>query len=202
MIPTPPVLSYDDLRQSARRFLDEYWPHRSIPVDIEDIVDVGFGIDIVTIPHLYALVEVAGFLSSDGLEIYVDRDVYEHPRLYHLRFTLAHELGHLYLHENLLRAADYATAEDWHAFQESLPEESRSWYEWQANSFAGLILVPREALVEKLREATGLARNAGMEVDLEDERTRSYLTEWIGRRFEVSSEVVYRRGKYDRLWSR
>lgn len=200
MLPSPRVLSYDDLRKLAGKFLDEYWPDRTVPVDIEAIVDVGFGIDIVTVPHLYALVEVAGFITPDGSEIYLDRDVYEHPKLYHLRFTLAHELAHLYLHEDLLRAADYTTPEEWYEFQERFPEESRSWYEWQANSFAGLILVPAEALAEKLEEAKALAREGGMEVDLEDDRTRSYLTEWIGRRFEVSAEVISRRGRYDGYW--
>lgn len=125
MLPTPKVLSYDDLRELAAEFLDEYWSDRAVPVDIE-----------------------------------------------------------------------------WYAFQDSLPEEARSWYEWQANSFAGLILVPPDPLVEKLQDARKLAVDAGMEVDLEDDRTRSYLTEWIGRRFEVSAEVIERRGKYDGHWER
>lgn len=202
MLPGPKVLSYDELRQIAAEFLDKYWPDRVIPVDIEGIVDVGFGIDIVTVPHLYALVEVAGFLSPDGTEVYVDREVYEHPKLYHLRFTLAHELAHLYLHADLLRAADYTTPEEWYDFQESLPEDARSWYEWQANSFAGLVLVPPNAFAEKVQDAKQLARDGGMEVDLEDDRTRSYLAEWIGRRFEVSAEVILRRGKYDGYWDR
>ncbi len=151
---------------------------------------------------LYQAVDVGGFLSSDGSEIFVDRGVYEHAKLYHYRFTLAHEIAHRELHTRLLTTANYKTPQDWYAFQDSIPERDRRWYEWQANSFAGLILVQPSALAEKVREAVRMAEQQGFtSVDLEEEATRSYLAEWVGRRFEVSADVILRRGKYDGHWS-
>lgn len=201
MTPSPEFLSYDDLRPTAEKFLEEYWPSGDIPVDIEHIIDVGFGVDIVPLYQLYELVDVGGFITADASEIYVDRDVYEHDKLYHYRFTLAEELAHGYLHQDLLKSADFNSPDEWLEFQESIPENDRKWYEWQAKSFAGLILVPPEALGEKIDDAKQLAHAKGMNpIDLDHPPTREYLAEWVGRRFDVSGDVILRRGQYDGFW--
>jgi len=200
--PPPNILSYDDLREAAAAFSRRHWPQGTIPVDIEHMVDVGLGVDIVPVDGLYQAVDVGGFLSSDGSAIFVDRAAYEHVKLYHYRFTLAHEIAHRELHGHLLAEAVYETPQDWYAFQDTIPEEDRRWYEWQANSFAGLVLVPPDALSSKVGEAVGLLRGSGVaDPDLGEEATRSYLAEWVGRRFEVSADVILRRGKYDGHWS-
>lgn len=201
-IPRPEVLSYDDLRTNAAAFLGRHWPSGRIPVDVEYMADVELGIDIVPVSDLLAVTDVDGFLAADGKELYVDEGVYKHQMLYRYRFTVAHELAHLELHRTLLNAADFKTPDEWRQFQGSIPEQDRSWFEWQAYAFAGLILVPPEPLVEQIRVARNMARETGFDVDLEVEAHRTYLAEWVGRRFEVSAEVILRRGAYDEHWNR
>ncbi len=94
-----PFFRYEDLRRCAEAFLLEYHPGREIPVPIERIVDIQFGIDIVPMPGLGNFDTVA-YLSHDLTEIRVDEFVYNHrPNRY--RFSLAHELGHRVLHADV-----------------------------------------------------------------------------------------------------
>lgn len=201
-IPKPEVLSYEDLRSRAERFLDQYWPSGEIPVDIEHIVDVQYGIDIVAVANLRGVADVDGFLSADGTEIYIDKGVYDHQVLYRYRFTLAHELAHLVLHQSVLAEANFSSPEEWLEFQNAIPEEDRSWLEWQAYALAGLILVPRDPLARRIRDAIEMAKAGDFMVDLREEAHRSYVATWVGRQFEVSQGVILRRGGYDGHWDR
>ena len=147
---------------------------------------------------------VDGYLSRDGGTIYIDEGVYAHRKLYRYRFTLAHELGHWYLHERLFASAhEYATVDEWREWLLSIPEIDRRYYEWQAYAFAGLILVPAEPLATILEEGNDKFKSElGRDLDLEAEAEREYLAEWVGRRFEVSGQVILKRGAYDEHWTR
>ena len=159
-----------------------------------------FGIHVVAIHDLLAAAEVDGFVASDGRTIYVDEGVYSHHLLYRYRFTLAHELAHVVLHLPLLSVARYRSIEEWRAFQADLSEQDRRWFEWQAYAFAGLVLVPQEALSVRIQDAIDRAKESGLVVDLANEADRRYIAEWIGRRFEVSGDVILRRGAKDGFW--
>lgn len=148
-VPTPKVLSYDELREIVEDFRQRDWPSGTIPVDVEFIVDVELGLDIVTVPHLYAGYGIDGFLSANRTTIYIDQAVQDHSILYRYRFTLAHELAHYHLHRALFEGATFDSVEAWRHFLSEMPEKSRSWYEWQGYAFAGLLLVPREGPCRK-----------------------------------------------------
>lgn len=88
-------------------------------------------------------------------------------------------------------------------FLGEMPEESRGWYEWQGYAFAGLLLVPAERLKARVEEAVEKARRESFDaLDLEVEAHRDFVAEWVGRRFDVSAEVIVRRGDYDGHWER
>lgn len=202
-VPSPEVLSYEDLRAIVEEFRQRYWPSGSIPVDVEFIVDVKLALDIVAVPHLYRAYGIDGFLSADRSTVYIDQAVQEHSILYRYRFTLAHELAHYHLHRALFDGASFESVEEWRHFLRSMPEESRSWYEWQGYAFAGLLLVPRDALAQKIDDAVAQAHEADFtDLDLDVEAHRDILAEWVGRRFDVSAEVIVRRGAYDGHWDR
>ena len=67
-----PFFRYEDLRRCAEAFLLEHHPGREIPVPIERIVDIQFGIDIVPMPGLGNFDTVA-YLSHNLTEIRVQR---------------------------------------------------------------------------------------------------------------------------------
>lgn len=202
-VPAPEALSYENLRRIVEEFRREHWPSGEIPVDVEFVADVRLGLDIVTVPHLYSGYGIDGFLSADRSTIYVDQAVQEHNILYRYRFTLAHELAHYHLHGNLFEAAEFDAIEDWKEFLGEMPEKSRGWYEWQGYAFAGLLLVPEEPLAERIAEAAERARRGNFkDLDLDVEAHRDIVADWVGSRFDVSAEVIIRRGAYDGHWQR
>ena len=142
---TVPHHSYNSLRGKANEFLAKYNPTGAIPVPIEEIAEFSLGLNIIPIPGLQDALEIAGFISSDFRSITVDQFVMER-RERRYRFTLAHELGHLWLHREIFAQLNFHSIDDWKTFQKDVDAEDYGWLEWQAYVFGGLVLVPREPL--------------------------------------------------------
>jgi len=198
-VPTPAFVSYEQLRVAADKFLARHGWRGEIPVNIERIVDVGMGIDIVREPRLTERIDVEGFLSRNRRTIYIDdytQDVLENR----YRFTLAHEIGHHELHDAIYRRATFQTVEEFKDFLASLPEQAKARMEFQANCFAGLVLAPKEQLESAVTEAAFRARSRFYETDITDPVDRGYLVPTVARRLGVSGDVIERRGQFDKLW--
>jgi Zn-dependent peptidase ImmA (M78 family) len=168
-------------------------------VNIERIIDVQMGIDIIREPDLEKRIAVEAFLSRDRSTIYVD-DYTQDWLGNRYRFTLAHEIGHFELHKALYDTATFRTPEEWREFQQRIDPRLKARYEHQANCFAGLVLTPAELLIAALNEASHVVRGRWYEIDLDDEADRSFVIPHVARRLKVSGDVIERRGKFDGLW--
>jgi len=71
-----PPYTDDTIRRMAEECLREHHPDGSIPIPIEDIIDIRFRIDIVPYNDLRANYDIDGYVSQDGSSIYVDADVW------------------------------------------------------------------------------------------------------------------------------
>ncbi len=60
------------------------------------------------------------------------------------RFTLAHEIGHFFLHSLAGTIMLEDTEQMFRIFDEPQKKEIRDWQEWQANIFASALLLPRK----------------------------------------------------------
>ena len=145
-----PFKNHDHIKKIAAEFLHKHHPKDTYPVPIEDIIELQLGIDIIPIPGLHEIIEIDGFISSDLSNISVDDYVYKH-RQGRYRFTLAHEIGHAVMHEGVYKNHEFGTTSQWKDFMEAFPEKEWSWLEWQANQFAGLILVPGHHLQKRIK---------------------------------------------------
>lgn len=190
-----PKLTYEKIKQHTSRFLEKHNPEGKIPVPMEDILDVKLGINIVPVPGLVNFY-VDAYTWSDLKNILVDKFFYDtQPRRY--RFTLAHEMGHILLHPEILKSVHVESVESHLEFVNAIGEEQHRWAEWQADCFAGLILVPSEPLESKLREAHKKVVAQGLSPD--DPAARGYMADWISDFFEVSAQVIETRLVYDKL---
>lgn len=173
-----------------------YHASKRIPIPIERIVEFELKLDIVPVPSLEEAFEIVGFTSSDLSEITVDEYVYE-SQANRYRFTLAHEAGHVVLHAGLFKAQRFRTIDDWKGFVRTFPELDLSRLEWQAHSFAGLVLVPGDALERVVRDVIRQVKAQG--INHERDFANDLVVDVVATRFEVSAEVIQRRLGYDQL---
>ena len=69
-----------------------------------------------------------------------------------LRMSIAHEVGHLILHKEIISESQMQDGVFEISVGESAPSEAYDWLEWQASFFGASLLMPRNALVAWLRE--------------------------------------------------
>ena len=191
---TPPRLTFNHIRQQAENFRQQHVkPKTLVPVPMEDVVELDLKIQIIPIIGLHGRIDVDGFLTNNLKAICVDYDMYmDERRSSRLRFTLAHEVGHLVLHKEQIQQCRFRTPEDWIHFREDFTEADLNWFEVQAYEFAGRLLVPKEELEQQIR-----SRSDEIRTFKERFPDSSDLNEAISRvicgHFGVSDQVIFRR---------
>jgi len=197
-----PYLPYDVLRERAEDFLGRYHSSHEIPVPIEEIVEFQFEMDIVPEPGLHEHFDIDSYITADLTEIRIDEFVYaSRPGRY--RFSLAHELGHRVLHQDVFAKLTFDSISDWkRLIVGSIPAKDYSYIELHAHSFAGLILVPPPELAEKYDEACQMVQQHGLSLRDDSEVFRRVVSGYIAESFVVSPAVVRRRLEYDDMWEK
>lgn len=145
----------------------------NVPIDVEKLCDK-LGIGIVPVLKLAEVFRVDAFIAADFKTIYVDSDEFE-KESYRYKFSVAHELGHFVLHRKYVDALG----------------DLNGYAEFQANYFAGCLLVPEDELVRALNGAFdgSFVRNywdAGL-------RKIGKVLDEIQKYFMVSDQVMMRR---------
>lgn len=193
----PARITFPQIRELADKFRNEYIFNYSIPVDIERVIEVTMGINIIPIKSLQHDNDMEGFISRDFKSIYVDEKMYLDDRYYkRVRFTIAHEIGHLLLHRSNIDMVRFVSDDEWKNFQLNLQDEPLGWFESQASEFAGRLLVPIDQLVDAFKKARKevVRRNASWDaVKLEDEEILSATSPMIAPSFGVSDSVIEKR---------
>jgi len=189
-----PFLNYAMLKTKAKAFLDQYHSSGELPIPIEEIIEFQLGINIIPIPGLQRVLSVDAFLSQDLKSISVDEAVFD-GRPHRYRFSLAHELAHLVLHHEIYRELGSNSISEWKENIQRLPDREYSYLETQANSFAGLVLVPPENLAEELEKARKTLEKNGSE----SEFLYSMIAEELSYLFDTSSQTIEIRMNKDGL---
>jgi len=194
-----PHLSYDELRGIAADFLRRHHPAGSIPVPIEEIIEIRLHLDVIPTPGLQTVFDVDAFITSDMESIFVDEFIYQ-SRHGRYRFSLAHEIAHAVLHQKTYRSLSFDSIDSWKKAQERIPDEQYGWLEWQGYAFAGLVLVPESALKQLFDSARSRAEAAGVPFLNANDAVRRRVSGSLADEFDVSTEVVERRIAKDELW--
>lgn len=140
-----------EIEFETKKILSNYYPSISDlqpPVDLEKILDDA-GIQVRSGDFGHS--GVAGAFDRQKKEVYVAKS----DSFYRQRFTIAHELGHFYLHEHKEREVYFRSSyKEAYSPQEAVEEEEANW-------FAASLLMPKEAFLshwEWLGSAEALAR--------------------------------------------
>lgn len=143
------------------------------------------------------------YLKTDLTAIVVDYDFYMNDKYANrMRFSFAHEVGHFFLHKNVLSALDLIDPVAWKNFILDLPEDEYSNFEWQANEFAGRLLVPHSDLVTAVEEAVNIIKENHLADYLENDpdAVLSRVAPTICKPFGISTDVIKMRVSREGLW--
>ncbi len=197
-----PYIKIEDIRAAADDFRKKHWHSDNLPVDIFEILEFELNIEVRTISNLREAGDVDALLLGNLKTIVVDQSDFLNERTQtRLRFSIAHEIGHLVLHADIFAKINYSSVEEWIKFFQKIPDDQYTWIEQHAYEFAGRLLVPREKLIERLNDAVSMAEKRGFEAwDSSGESAREYIAHGIARHFAVSGQVIEKRLIKENLW--
>ncbi|MDY6950650.1 MAG: ImmA/IrrE family metallo-endopeptidase [Thermodesulfobacteriota bacterium] len=198
-----PYMTKDEIWEAAENFRNEFWPESTLPVDMEKIIERRLDLDIEPRHGLHSEIDIDAYLRIDLTGIVVDYDCYmEEKFMNRLRFSFAHEVGHLFLHKDIYSSFSIDDPMAWKDFMLNIPDREYGFFEYQANEFAGRVLVPREKLVGEVKSCLQKVEEAGL-VDLvasDPSAILSSITPTLCRPFGVSHIVIERRVEREGLW--
>jgi len=109
--------------QEADRLRAAHPAGRELPVKVLDLAEFDLHLDLVPVDGLREQLDIDALLMGDLKSILVDKRAFMSPRLeYRLRFSVAHEIGHLVLHRDIYAGLQHATAAEWFDYISAIPE--------------------------------------------------------------------------------
>jgi hypothetical protein len=193
----------NQLRELAEQRRQKYWPEGILPIDTVEIVELRLRFDVEPVLGLLSVLDMDAYLKTDLSGIVVDQDCYMQDKFANrLRFSLAHELGHYFLHSDIYSSLSLNTPEEWKKFILNVPEAEYGNFEWQANEFAGRFLVPYDQLNLKVGESLEMIRQWDLIEYLQQDpdAVLSRVSPFLRKPFGVSEQVIALRVRRENLW--
>ncbi len=189
-----PYITPEDSWKKADRIRSRYWPGNTLPIDVEEIL-WGVGLRLDPVASIKSAGDIDAWLTGDLTRIVVDLEEYMDDRMQNrMRFSIAHELGHFILHQNLYQKYSFESIKDWINFLQAIPHEQYIYLEQHAYEFAGRLLVPPDRLKKELATAIKKAEKAGFTAwEKSGNAAIEYIASSICPVFGVSSLVVEKR---------
>jgi hypothetical protein len=193
-----PFLSKEQIEAEAEALRKKYPSIQKTPVDV-----LGFAEFDLRLEFDYAPIQQVGLdaiLRPDLKGIVFDAAAFREPSsLNRVRFSAAHELGHLFLHKQIYGSLEFKDVEQWVTFIDAIPPDQYQWIEYQAHQFAGYFLIPSKELNLALNEAVLDAEREGFFPQGADE-VLEFCCRAIHRDFGVSRQAMQTRIKKSPFW--
>lgn len=181
-----PNLKYADVVKASDIFLNTYHPSFTLPIPIEEIVELKMDIAIIAVQGIKSLLGIDAFISSDFTQITIDEISFSKFQE-RTRFSIAHEIGHLVLHKAWYQKYGPNNFEDYLTFHDRIDSKIYKYIEIQAHTFAGLVLVPKHLLLAELKKRLGRIPNR------ENPEILIPIAQDLLEIFQVSGDVILRR---------
>jgi Zn-dependent peptidase ImmA (M78 family) len=176
----------------------------TLPVDVLTVIELRLKLDVIPFPDLFQKYSVDAAVLPDFSGIYVDERSYRFLEgkpiwlFNRLRFSLAHELGHIILHRDLVKDLKFTSLQVFRDWTQRC-QQSRFSLEWEANEFGGRLLVP----IDRLRKDfdTFVTRiQDQFPAWWTNSDLRSALADQLGEDYGVHKDVVSCRLDREDLW--
>jgi len=138
--------------------------------------------------------EVDASLDHNLKIMFVDEDLYDSDNQNRIRFSMAHELGHYFLHKQII----IENQPNYKNFFLELKEEDHNMIERQADEFAGRFLVPKNLLQTELEKQLDILEQNKLSMN---RISLGFVCDQIGKEFLVSAKVIEIRLKREGFWS-
>ena len=196
-----PYLEYEAIGERADAIINQYHPSRQLPIPVDEIIDPRMGLNIFPLPGLTRASDdddgIVAYVNSKLDTITVDDFAYKQqsPRY---RFSIAHELAHIVMHQAIFPRLRFDSVADWKRIQAEIPELQYRRLEWQAHAFAGHLLVPTAELQAAWSEYIAVVE--GKNLDTRDDSVCLFAEKHLGDTFRASAAVLHIRIERERLW--
>ncbi|MEO7100713.1 MAG: ImmA/IrrE family metallo-endopeptidase [Luteolibacter sp.] len=174
------------------------------PIDVFTFFEVDLGLDPIPFDDFTAKYRVEAAITADFTGLYLDAEQYSlmergpEWKLNRLRFTIAHELAHFFLHRDLPQAENFSSLPNFARWTANYGGRKYT-AEQEANEFAGRLLVPdirlRSLFEEFAPEAEKLVPNFMQSGPLRDK-----FADKVAPRFGVNAQVIAVRLDRDEIW--
>jgi len=180
-------LSNKEIKKSAETAYASLNRENIFPVPIDNIIE-GMGFIIIPIHRLKMDMGIDAFINKRK-ELYIDYDSYM-SNSYRYRFSMAHELGHFFLHSDIFNDIDDIPS--FINFYNSTSPNVLDMIESQANTFASFFLCPynhvKDAIQKFIIEPMIKAKITKDKTFIAD--AANYKIDAIAKYFMVSSQAM------------
>ena len=184
-----PFYSYSDIQERCDTILNQYHPSFSLPIPIDKIIELKLKINVFPFPNLYRTHRLNGGLSCDRSTIYVDE--YQYDTYYEkFRYTIAHELGHFFLHSEMLEQLQFGDIEEFVQWRKNSDPDDIGWFEKHGDWFAENILVPTKQLYEVCSLVVDKHRPKFQKLEFVPDNAWSYIANEVAEHFQVNLETA------------
>jgi len=176
----------------------------STPIDVFSFFELDLRLDAIPFDDLDRKYRAEAAITADFKGLYIDAEQYNllenAPawKLNRLRFTIAHELGHYFLHQDLPQAEDFKSVENFARWTANYKGRKYT-VEQEANEFAGRLLVPLIRIQEMYDTFAERARELVANFE-RNEQLRIQFAEQIAPKFGVNTQVITTRLDRDGIW--
>lgn len=200
-----PYFKKSEIQAAVDDFCTEYHIDQlQVPLDVELIVESDLRLELRPEANLHKRTDLDALLTTNRKTIVVDLERFTKQHMQNrLRFTIAHEIGHYILHEELYRGIAFDSVEDWLKFFENFPPIEYRKLEWHCDEFAGRLLIHGDLLRKKFAESR--LKLAGTEWEKIDPLPVYVVEAMVGeiaKFFGVSDLPILIRLESEGIWTR
>lgn len=198
-----PYIPKEQIWEKAEDFKANFWPEDTLPVNMEKIVESRMNLTIEPKHNLLSELDIDAYLRVDLTGIIVDHNCYMNEKFSNrLRFSLAHEIGHFFLHKDIYSSFSIEDPSAWKEFMMNISDRQYGFFEYQANEFAGCALVPRERLIVEMETCIQQIQEIGLIklVTKDPAAVLSNISPTLCKPFGVSAQVIERRVEREGIW--